>query len=273
MNKLKVLGPKGTYSDIASRYFLKELPNYEVEYERSILNVALNIGDNLAVLPFENSLDGFVLESLDQIISNDLKILKQYKLGIDFAFVSNCDNLDEIKDVYVQFKTYGQCLDFISKHNFNILKTESNIESLNFLLNNSNKNCGAIIPIHVLKKYDFNLKILHVADSKNNETRFFLVSKEESNIKHNKECSVSILFNAIIDKPGILFNILKRFHDRNVNLNAIMSRPSKNGIGQYNFYIECSLKSVDLKTLYELIDDVNKTNELKAILLGVYDAI
>ena len=131
MNKLKVLGPKGTYSDVASKAFLKDLNGYEVEYEKSILNVSKNIEDNLAVLPFENTLDGFVLESLDQIIYNDLKILKQYKLSIDFAFVSNAKKIEDVKNIYVQFKAYGQCLDFLSKYNFNILKTESNIESLN----------------------------------------------------------------------------------------------------------------------------------------------
>ncbi|MCR4898082.1 MAG: hypothetical protein K5892_02540 [Acholeplasmatales bacterium] len=272
MNKLKVLGPKGTYSDVAAKAFLKDLAGYEVEYEKSILNVSKNINDNLAVLPFENTLDGFVLESLDQIIYNDLKILKQYKLSIDFAFVSNAKKIEDIKNVYVQFKAYGQCLDFLSKYNFNVLKTESNIESLNLLLKADNS-YGAIIPIHSLNDYKFNLEIKHVADSKNNETRFFLVSKEKSKFNHLNECEASILFNAIIDKPGILFNILKRFHDRNINLKAIMSRPSKNGIGQYNFYIECSLNSNDLKILYELIDEVNNTNELKAILLGVYDTI
>ena len=77
MKKLSVLGPKGTYSDIAAKKYLEDNKlDYEIEYHNSILKTALAIKNSeFAILPFENTLDGFVMESMDAIIANDFNII------------------------------------------------------------------------------------------------------------------------------------------------------------------------------------------------------
>ena len=87
--KIRILGPKGTYSDIAlDKYLENKKMNFEREYCQSILTTIKNISKGeYAILPFENTLDGFVMESLDRIIEEDLQILGQVKLDIDFAFL------------------------------------------------------------------------------------------------------------------------------------------------------------------------------------------
>ena len=181
--KIRILGPKGTYSDIAlDKYLENKNINVEREYCPSILQTIKNIvSEEYAILPFENTLDGFVVESLDRIIEEELQILGQVKLSIDFCFVSNC-NIEDVKDCYVQFKTYGQCLNFISEHNFNYLKTDSNVQSKE-LFDEALNNSSAIIPYHLLKNTNYKTNVLHIADSKNNETRFFIVKKGKEKIE------------------------------------------------------------------------------------------
>ena len=62
MKKLAVLGPKGTYSDIAAKKYLYDNKlDFEIVYYPSILKTALALKDSdLAILPVENTLDGFV---------------------------------------------------------------------------------------------------------------------------------------------------------------------------------------------------------------------
>ena len=86
MKKIAVLGPKGTYSDVAKELYLKDIKEeYETVYYPSIIKAINAIDDNtIAIVPFENSLDGFILESLDKMISNKLNVLSQIKLSIDF---------------------------------------------------------------------------------------------------------------------------------------------------------------------------------------------
>ena len=273
MKKIAVLGPKGTYSDVAKENYLKNTnEEFETVYYPSIIKAINAIDDNtIAIVPFENSLDGFILESLDKMISNKLNVLSQIKLSIDFAFVANVADINDVKEVYCQFKSYGQCLDFITAQNFSVIKTESNIESL-VRFKEAKAGYGAIIPMHALTE-EYPLVIKHISDSKNNETRFFVLNnKGEFNIDYKNDVDASVVITSILDRPGILFDILKRFHDESINLKSILSRPDKTGMGNYNFYIECSLGK-NVNRFNKLLHNFVKENEYKVTLLGIYEVI
>lgn len=271
--KIAVLGPKGTYCDVALDMYLNEKKiNMERIFYPSIFKTAQAVSsDTIAILPFENTLDGFVMESLDRIIQQNLTIIDQVKLSIDFAFVTNAKSIENVKTVYCQFKAYGQCLDFISMHDFTVIKTDSNVQSAD-LLDQADESYGAIIPYHVLKCRNYKTKIAHVADSQNNETRFFVVKKGKENTQKEGELNASLVVFSKEDRPGLLYDILSKFHDEDINLNSILSRPSKEDLGKYNFYMECSLVGDEVKKLYHL---VSKLKEEKFVIeiLGVYNAL
>ncbi len=274
MKKIAVLGPEKTYCDIACKKYLKQTKDaYEIEYYPSILKTARAVDENtLAILPFENTLDGFVLESMDEIIEKKYHIISQIKLDIDFAFVSNAKDIKDVKKCFVQFKAYGQCLEFISKNNFTILTTQSNIESLNQLLA-ADDTYGAIVPLHILEDIHFNIEIKHIADSRMNETRFFVVQKDEKENEYKENLEASFVITSIVDRPGILFDILKNFHDLNINLKSLMSRPMKTEMGKYRFYIECSLLKKDIKMLDKLENKFKEQKDFKVHILGIYNKL
>lgn len=273
MKKIAVLGPKGTYCDIACHNYINDSLDYEINYYQSIVKAAQGLKENdLAIIPFENTLDGFVVEGLDQIIANKYWIKKQLKLSIDFAFVSNAKDINDVKHCYCQFKAYGQCLDFVTENKFSIITTESNVESLN-LLNKSNDTYSAIIPMHLLNTAKFNIAKCHIADSKNNETRFVVISNDHHSLPLTDNLEASIVIEAYEDRPGILYDILKQFHEANINLKSIMSRPLKTEMGKYKFYVECSINSKDLASLNFVKGNIEKNNNSKVVILGIYDSI
>ena len=250
MKKLAVLGPKGTYSDIAAKKYLYDNKlDFEIIYYPSILKTALALKDSdLAILPFENTLDGFVLESLDNIISNNFKIIDQIKLDIDFAFVTNANKVEDCK---------------------NIIKTESNSETVD-KINSSDNTFGAIIPVHALNDNKYKTVISHIADRRHNETRFFICSKTKIDINYRENIDASIVITIKEDRPGILFEILKELNDLNINMNSIMSRPMKTDLGQYKFYIEISLKYESLDKLEKLSMEL-KYRGFNVDILGIYN--
>lgn len=273
MKKIAVLGPEGTYSDIAAKKYLEDTEVREIEYYPSILKTAQAVSsDTIAILPFENTLDGFVMESMDQIILHDFHIISQIKLDIDFAFVSNAFSIEEVENCYVQFKAHGQCLDFISRYGFNIITTQSNMESLSKVLQ-SDTAYGAIVPIHALKSHLFRLSVLHIADSRSNETRFFIVSKEPSDKNLKEAAEASVIITTRVDRPGILYDILKNFHDLSINLKSIMSRPMKTEMGKYRFYVECSLLKKDIQMLDILVNRFEHQNDFIVKILGIYNRL
>ena len=270
MKKIACLGPEGTYSDVVC----KKINNgKEIVYYPSIIKAIDSVDDDtIAVVPFENTLDGFVMETLDRIINHNLTIRKQMKLDIDFAFVSNTSKIEDVKEVYCQFKAYGQCVEFLVSHDFKVVKTESNIDSLN-RLKESGEYFGAIIPMHALEDNDFKLVIKHVADSRNNQTRFLVVDNDKRLNEIKDNYSASVVITSIVDRPGILSEILEGFHSNKINLKAILSRPDRTSMGSYNFFIEFSLSSDQKDSFIKLIDDYNSGKDFKIKVLGTYEAI
>lgn len=266
MSKIAILGPAGTYTSKAVELLKNE---YEPVYYPSILKSLMAVDEEVdALIPFENTLDGFVYEGVDAIIKNGLHIVEEVKLEVGFNCISNCD-IKDVEVLYVQFKAYGQCLDFISKHDLKIITTESNIESLNWFLKNPNKS-AAIIPNH-LNCSEYKEVIYNIADSRNNETRFVRVAKNPKYVIE-QHMVASMVITPIADKAGLLYDLLKHFKDYDFNLRTIMSRPRRDEIGKYSFYIELDLESNKLELLYELAKMIENVNANSSI-IGIYNKI
>jgi len=271
MKKIAVLGPEGTYSDIAAKKYLEGITEkYEIEYYPTIIRTAKAVkNDTIAIIPFENTLDGFVMESMDSIIQSNLRVISQVKLDIDFAFVTNARDVKDVKNCYVQFKAKGQCLEFLNSYDFTITQTQSNMESYSIVRESKDETIAAIIPMHSVIEGEFNTVIPHVADSQSNETRFFIVTKNKNlDIPSGNLCG-SIVVTQKLDRPGMLFDVLKEFHNLDINLISIMSRPMKTEMGKYRFYIECSLNNEKLFNLTKLTNNFI-SNDFDVQILGIY---
>lgn len=269
MKKLAILGPAGTYSDIAVKK-LKEA--YEKEYFPSFLQAVQALDATTDVLvPFENTLDGFVMESLDAIAGRDGFIAEQVKLNVNFSLVSLAEAIDEIEEVYVQFKAYGQCSKFFSTHKVKPIFTQSNMESLSLLKGSTQRNVAAIIPKHCEVK-EFPLVLENIADSMDNETRFVRITKNPSN-NATQWATCSVVVVPHMDKSGILFSILQSFHNHQINLKAILSRPRRDSIGHYIFYLEFDIELKDIASLEEIRKELKEHAFGNMKLIGIYNRL
>ncbi len=271
LNNLITLGPSGTFSDLAAKLVSeKNNIDYNICLYPTISLTAKEIAKNgYGILPFENTLDGYVQETLDMLNKYNLYIESEISLPIHFCFISKSSDISKVKKIYVQFKAKGQCLDFINEHKFEVIETESNIISYD-KLKNSGETYGAIVPIHLDTSY-FKLRIDNVEDSNNNFTRFLVLSTEMNNeISLNSKCS--LILEALIDEPGILIEALVKFYALRINLNAIMSRPTKEGLGKYYFYTEF-LASGNINEIQGLIERINSEGKFKIKCLGFYNKL
>jgi prephenate dehydratase len=69
-----------------------------------------------------------------------------------------------------------------------------------------------------------------------NITRFLCLSKEDSEPTGNDKTST--VFYTAADRPGILYEVLREFAIRKINLTKIESRPSKKALGDYLFFVD-----------------------------------
>ncbi|AAK78199.1 prephenate dehydratase [Clostridium acetobutylicum] len=260
MKKAAVLGPKGTFSEFAVKEYKNKIDNnIEMIFCSTISKVVKAAEEecDIAIIPIENTLDGFVQVTLDLLSKTNLNIIYELVLPIQFAFAAN-SKMEEVQRVYAQFKTQGQCCEFLEKHDeFKIITTESNGQSLK-KLKEGVLGEGAIVPAYAVKGTNkFKCNINNVTDSEGNETRFIVLSKEKVQYEGKGYYKTGIIISdANADKPGTLWRVLNEFSVRDINLTSIISRPTKKGLGQYYFFIEvdgCYFKDNRLNEAVEAI--------------------
>lgn len=243
MEKIAVLGPKGTFTEMATKKYVEAVGlEAELTYYPSMRRTFSAVGEECkyGVIPIENTLDGFVQIILDLLTKSDLKVIHEIVLPIRFAFVANTACVEEIDTIYVQFKSENQCLDFLEKFSDKkLVTTASNSQSFEQVVEGQ-KNVGAIIPMHLLDAgHSFEYVVEDVADSLDNETRFIIVSKNLNNeIDVNHYWKTFFVVSDDLDRPGLLCDILNTFTRYGINLKSIISRPTKTGLGNYNFFID-----------------------------------
>ncbi|MCL1946335.1 MAG: ACT domain-containing protein [Chitinivibrionia bacterium] len=272
MKKISTLGPKDTFSDYATQKYLASHPQLEAEisYQKTIQKVFEDLSNGnceIAVVPVENVLAGFVWTSLDGLFDFPVKIIEELILPIQLSFLSKIEH-KKIKNIFVHPLAEGQCLQFLYV-NFpeaKITFTDSNIDSFERI--NENDFSAAVVPIHIYKenfeKYPYSLE--EISDCANNCTRFIVLQKKKCKIlaDFNK---TSIIVSDDSDSPGILKNIANAFSSREINMTSIISRPTRRLIGKYHFFIDIEGSTEDEKVRDALLE-ISKNYTVKE--LGCY---
>jgi prephenate dehydratase len=204
---------------------------------------------------------------LDLLLHSELCIVDELVLPVEFACVANCGTREQITRVYAQFATQGQCLEFLdSIHGADVVTTASNGESLDMALKGA-PGVAALVPRHAVAAGRFGLVIDNVGDFGNNQTRFVALGPQEVAYEKGTAFKTSLVVVEGMDRPGMLAEILGAFARRSVNLVSIMSRPTKESLGSYHFFIDIEGHGAEPR-IEEALADVQKHNFVRS--LGSY---
>lgn len=239
MKHVAYLGPKGTFSQEAFDFCYKDEAVEPVEYmnmNEAIISVVNGETDE-AIIPIENSIEGSVNTTLDAFYTIDLNIIKEVVIPVSLnLMVKKGVKKDKIKSILTHPQPVGQSREYINKNipNANIVYTFSTSEGARLVAEGDgtqatigSKKAAEIYGIEVIEA--------NVQDNNNNQTRFIVLSKKTA--KRSGNDKTSIIFSGE-DKPGSLYKILDIFSLWDINLTKIESRPSKNGLGQYVFFVD-----------------------------------
>lgn len=246
IRKLLFLGPKGSYSDFAKNKFIEAFGLKCVSTNlKSISGVikALkdeNSEDIVAVIPIENSIEGIVRETLDNLSSlkkEGYKIIAETTMNVEHALMGFADKKSEIKVVRSHPQALAQCKKYL-QDNFSdtlieeaTLSTSAGIRSLT----PEDKSIAAIGSVECAKMYDIPVIETNINDEANNKTRFILLGKFISPQTGNDKTSITF---STENKAGALSKILTILDEYGLNMSYIDSRPSKKELGEYVFYID-----------------------------------
>ena len=104
-----------------------------------------------------------------------------------------------------------------------------------------------------------------ISNNLSNYTRFLILG--ENSTKETGKDKTSIIFS-IKHESGALYEIIKKFYEKNVNLTKIESRPKKETSWEYNFYVDFEGHQNNPEIL-ELLDRLKEETSFMKI-LGSY---
>tara|TARA_A100001015_G_scaffold194705_1_gene217095 strand:- start:2632 stop:3474 length:843 start_codon:yes stop_codon:yes gene_type:complete len=274
--KLAYLGPKGTFTYFAAEHFYGSLTNIELIEQQSLdqLFDALDSNTCDAIFcPYENSIEGSVNRVLDNLTAHQTgTIHDMISMPISQSILGLYDiSIHDIEHIISMPVAIAQCYSFIKQH------------CPNAVIHHSSSTAGAVDMIHTLQlptdktviigpkeitRY-FPIQVIqsNIQDERDNATQFCVIRPTiNTNIDSNTHATLA--FSTARDVPGSLLNVLKIFHDNNINLTKILSRPNKSDIGSYIFYVEFMVGQSS-NTIAEVIESV-QSNTLFFKHLGYY---
>ena len=274
-NEIYFLGPKTSYSDFAKEQFIKtfNINNYQEKPMRTITAVISEINNwknsnNLAVLPIENSIEGIVKETIDnltRIKDSNIKILGETVVAIEHCLITYAKDFSQIKKIISHPQALSQCYDYIySKFQDNvILESESSTANAVKSLTENNPEIAAIGNKFSADFFNKPMLDININDEKFNQTRFILLGVPKKINKTNND-KTSITFSTE-NKSGALCDILTILKENNINMTYISSRPSRKSLGEYNFYVDFDGHVLDetiAKAMFELLQHVKTFKHL-----------
>ena len=243
-NSFAYLGPKGTFTEAA---FL-QMPLAQgadlipAESVREALNLVRTGKVFGALVPIENSVEGSVATTLDELGHGDsLEIIDEIAIPVEFALLAKPGvAISDIKRIATHPHAHAQCVDWLHKNTpgVHVLPAMSTAAAAEELSQGANYD-AAICSIAAAKHYGLEILAQGIGDSDSAWTRFILVSKpgHAQPATGNDKTSLSLFMHR--NQPGALLNILTEFAVRGIDLSRLESRPTKQQLGDYFFSLDC----------------------------------
>lgn len=251
------LGPKGTFSEFAAAAYadgLVEQPNQMKAYPTiaQAINATEQGEADCCVVPIENSIGGGVTLTLDTLWKIEtLHIQQAFTLPVQQALISSATQLSDIEIVCSHPQALSQCREWLANHlpNAQLVPVSSTAEPLPKL--KENPKMAAIASRWGAKIYDLSVLAHPINDMAGNHTRFWVLSKQYT----DKGQHTSLAFKLLSNEPGALLKPLQLFSALNLNMSRIESRPTKQLLGDYIFFVDIEASASDpiMQTALELL--------------------
>jgi prephenate dehydratase len=239
------LGPHGTFAEAALRTLpaarhAELLPMPSVP---SALDAVRRAEVDGAVVPIENSVEGAVTATLDELATGEpLVVTRELVLHVSFALMARRGAvLDDVKRITTHPHAAAQCRRWISANlpRAEVVPAMSTAGGAELVADPAAGFDAAIAAPIAAQRYRLEIIAAEIEDNPDAVTRFVLAGRPGAPPAPTGADKTSLVAFIRDDHPGALLEILDEFYVRGVNLSRIESRPTGVGLGSYCFSIDC----------------------------------
>ena len=234
-------GVPGAYAYIAAKKMFPEAIPVSYGDFASAYSAVENGECDIAVLPIENSFAGDVGMVMDLIFSGSLYVNQVMDLAIEHNLIApEGATVESIKKVVSHPQALSQCAEYICKHGYESESMSNTAVSAEYVKEKNDITLGAIASDATAEI--FGLKIIEsgINTSRSNTTRFAVFSRSQNKptTTKNKMDEHFILTFTVKNEAGALAKTLDIIGAHGFNMRNLRSRPMKELLWSYYFYIE-----------------------------------
>jgi chorismate mutase/prephenate dehydratase len=234
--KVAYLGPEATFThEAALRSFGTSV---ELEPQATVAEVFTRVERGEAehgVVPVENSMEGAVTHTLDELMNSPLKICGEVYLPISQNLISKEPSLERVRVVCSHPMALAQAATWL-RHELPGARLEE-VESTGEAARRAAGEPGvaAVGSVLAAEAHGLNVLARNIQDARTNSTRFIVLGRAWAG-RTGKD-KTSVVFS-VKDRPGVLRDALSAFAEENINLTRIESRPSRKRAWTYVFFAD-----------------------------------
>lgn len=234
--KISFLGPIGTFSHAcALRHFGNHIDILPHDTLEDVFASVDNDEAHYGLIPFENSIAGVVNPSLDLLINSSLFICGEHVMPIHQNLLRHPEDKGPIQRIYSHSHSFEQCKEWLNTHLPQVERISVKSNAAGAAIAQTEKGVACIAGELAATIYHLETVHAHIETNKQNATRFLVIGKQK--VRPSGKDKTSLIF-ATPHTPGALIQLILPFHENNVNLTAITSRPYKSRNWSYVFFID-----------------------------------
>jgi len=236
--KVGYLGPEGTFSQTATlKHFGHSVRALSLSSVDEVFHeVEAGLAD-FGVVPVENSTEGSVNHTLDQLLGSPLRICGEVELRIHQFLMGSMERLDKIERICSHPQSLAQCRGWLDEHLPDVprIPASSNAEAARRA--RDEEGTAAIAGETAADVYGLKTLATEIEDRDDNTTRFFVVGRKV--FKPSGDDRTTILCSGLhTDESGALFRLLEPLAKHKVSMTRIESRPSHRKKWDYVFFLD-----------------------------------
>jgi chorismate mutase/prephenate dehydratase len=268
-----IQGIDGSYSQLAAQQYFDH-KGTSVGYVRS-QTFAAAIGAvqrgeaDVAVLPIENTTSGAISEVYDLLLDSNLRFVGDVRFRIRHCLLGIAGaSISELRRIYCHPQAVAQCSEFLAQlDHCEVVYFSDTALSGQKIRDLGDPTIAAIASEEAGRIFGLDVLKTGIANRDENYTRFVVVAPEPAHVPDGVPTKTSIVM-AVGNHPGALMDALGVFHDADINLVMLESRPIPNNPREELFYLDFDGNISDPRVV-EVLDTLTRQVRFMRV-LGSY---
>ena len=237
--KVAYSGVEGAFAHIAADKLFPDAqkvayPDFKAAYDSVVAGEC-----DVVVLPLENSYAGEVGQVTDLMFSGPLYVNGTLALSVTHDLLApEGATMETVKTVVSHPQALSQCDSFIKEHGFSQTPYENTALAAKYVAELNDPTVAAIASGESAERYGLKVLASGVNRSQVNTTRFAVLARSEDRNISKAHGAHFVLMFTVRNEAGSLARALNIIGAHGFNMRTLRSRPMKELLWQYYFYVE-----------------------------------